>query len=89
MSHDYFEFNNDFYQQQEGLAMVAPSSAILQFMERSNIYDILLKQKIVCHFRYVDDILVYNEDYIDINLTLQEFDNNTIQKLKKKLNKFS
>lgn len=43
LSHDYFEFNNDFYQQQEGLAMVAPSSTILQFIERSNIYDILLK----------------------------------------------
>jgi vacuolar-type H+-ATPase subunit D/Vma8 len=97
LSHNYFEFNNDCYQQEEGLAMRVSSSAILvetflRFIECSNTYDILVKHKIIGHLRYVDYIiLVYNE-YTDINLTLQIFDNNylklllTIEKVQNKVN---
>jgi hypothetical protein len=51
----------------EGLAMGAPTSAILaetyiQHMEHKHLYQILLKHKIAGYFRYVEDILiVYNQ----------------------------
>jgi hypothetical protein len=81
LSHNYFQFSNTCYRQEEGLAMGAPSSAILaeiylQYIESINIYDILQKHNVIGYFRYVDDILlVYNEEITNINLTLQEFNN--------------
>jgi hypothetical protein len=63
LSHNYYKFNNDCYQQEDGLAMGAPSSAVLpeiylQFIECNNIYDILPKHNIIGYFRYADDVLV-------------------------------
>jgi hypothetical protein len=46
--------------------MGAPTSAILaeiyiQYLEHKQLYPILIKQKIIGYFRYVDDILIiYN-----------------------------
>jgi hypothetical protein len=49
--------------------MGAPSSAVLaeiylQFIKCKNVYDILLKHKILGYYRYVDDILlIYRKDF--------------------------
>jgi hypothetical protein len=81
LSHNYFKFNKDCYEQEELLAAGAPCSAILaelylQSIECNNIYDILLKHTIIGYFRYVDDILlIYNDQLTDIKLTLHEFNN--------------
>jgi hypothetical protein len=45
---NYFQFNNKYYKQKEGLAMGAPTSAILsetylQYIENTCIYKILQK----------------------------------------------
>jgi hypothetical protein len=55
LSHNYFQFDNAYYRQDEGLAMGAPSSAILaeiylQYIESDYIYDILRKHKIIGYF---------------------------------------
>jgi hypothetical protein len=63
---NYFELNSKFYLQSQGLAMGAPSSALLseiylQYIEHNQIRDLLIKHKIISYHRYVDDILiVYN-----------------------------
>jgi hypothetical protein len=59
---NYFKFSNDYYKREEGLAMGTQSSTIiaeiyLQFLEQNNIYDTLIKHKIIGYFRYADDIL--------------------------------
>jgi hypothetical protein len=78
---NYFEQNSIFYQQSEGLAMGAPSSALLsetyiQHLEHNQILDLLTKHKIISYHRYVDDVLlVYNTLHTDINKTVIEFNN--------------
>jgi hypothetical protein len=82
LKQNYFKFNNKIYNQTQGLAMGAPTSAILseiylQHMEHNNIWSILLKHNITGYFRYVDDILlIYNNDITEINQVLNDF--NTI-----------
>jgi hypothetical protein len=76
---NYFEENSIFYQQSVGLAMGAPSSALLseiylQHLEHNQILDLLAKHKIISYHRYVEDILlVYNTPHTDIKKTLIEF----------------
>jgi hypothetical protein len=65
---NYFQFNEQHYKQIEGLAMGAPTSAILaeayiQHMEHTQLYPILIKHQIMGYFRYVDDIrITYNRN---------------------------
>jgi hypothetical protein len=79
LEHNYMQFNDQFYNQNEGLAMGAPSSAILaetfiQYLEHTKIIKILDKYQILDYYRYVDDILiVYNKNITDIENTLNEF----------------
>jgi hypothetical protein len=41
----------------------------VQFADCNNVYDILLKHKIIVYFIYENDVLlVYSEEYTDINL---------------------
>jgi hypothetical protein len=59
---NYFQFQQHYFKETEGLAMGAPPSAILaeayiQNMEHKQIYPVLLNHKIIGYFRYVDDIL--------------------------------
>jgi hypothetical protein len=59
--------DNEYYKQTDGLAMGAPTSAIIaetymQYMEHTQIYPILVKQQIVAYFRYVDDILIIYDE---------------------------
>jgi hypothetical protein len=78
---NYFEMNSKFYIQSEGLAMGAPSSAILsgtylQYIEHIHIIDLLNRHKIISYHRYVDDILiVYNTLHTNINCVLGDFNN--------------
>lgn len=58
--------------------MSAPSSVIVaeifsQFMGCNNMYNILLKHKVIGYFRYMDYILlIYNDKLTDISLTSHE-----------------
>jgi hypothetical protein len=87
MEQNYFQFNQQYYKQTEGLAMGAPTSAILaetyiQHMEHKHLYPILIKHKITGYFRYVDDILmIYNQNQTNIEETINEFNrlNNNIK----------
>jgi hypothetical protein len=69
LEQNYFQHNNQFFKQKEGLAMGAPSSPIfseifLQFLEHNVILKILSDHKIVSYYRYVDDILIiYNHNH--------------------------
>jgi hypothetical protein len=79
LSQNYFQFNKQYYKQAGGLAMGAPSSALLakiflQHLEHNNIYNILIKHKILGYFRYADDILIlYKKKLTNIDLTLLHF----------------
>jgi len=76
---NYFQFKNENYVQTEGLAMGAPTSAILseiylQFLENNIIYNILKTHDIKGYFRYVDDILIiYNTIESNIHDVLNDF----------------
>jgi hypothetical protein len=75
---NHFQFDQQYYKQTEGLAMAAPTSAILaetymQHMEHKQIYPILTKHKIIGYFRYVDDIIIYDQRKTNIEDTLIEF----------------
>jgi hypothetical protein len=76
---NYFQIDQQYYKQTDGLAMGAPTSAILaetylQHMEHEQIYPILIRQEIIGYFRYVDDILIiYDQNKTNIEHTLNEF----------------
>jgi hypothetical protein len=78
-----FQFQNQIIRQTEGLAMEAPSSSILlevylQYVKHTIIYNILIHNKILGCFRYVDDILiVYNTDLTNISEVLNSFNTTT------------
>jgi hypothetical protein len=62
MEQKYFQFDQQYYKQTEGLAMGAKTSAILaetfiQHMKHKHIYPILRTQEIIAYYRYVEDIL--------------------------------
>jgi hypothetical protein len=79
---NYFKFQDKTYLQKNGLATGASTSSILseiylQYLENTKIYDIPASSKIG-YFRYVDDILViYNENYTDIEEVRNSFNNIT------------
>jgi hypothetical protein len=76
---NYFQFDLEYYEQNDGLAMGAPTSAIsaetyIRSMEHTQIHHILNTQQIIAYFRYVDDILIiYDNKNTDIKQTLNEF----------------
>jgi hypothetical protein len=79
MEQNYFQFEQKFYKQIDGLAMGAPTSAItseayIQNMEHKQIFPILIKHKITGYFRYVDDILIiYDQAKTNTDQTLGDF----------------
>jgi hypothetical protein len=79
LEQNYFQHDHKYYKQTNGLAMGAPTSAILaeiyiQNTEHTQIYDILIKQHIIAYFRYVDDILiVYDSKKTNIDDTINDF----------------
>jgi hypothetical protein len=67
LGQNYFRHENELFQQIEGLAMGAPTSSLLsevflQSLEHNSIYNILVENKIVAYFRYVDDILIVHDN---------------------------
>jgi len=72
LEQNYFTFRNQSYSQITGLAIGAPSSAILsevylQHLEHIKIVKIIMQHNIIGYFRYVYDILiVYDENSTDI-----------------------
>jgi hypothetical protein len=72
LEQNYLQFNNQFFKQNEGIIMGAPTSAILgetfiQRLEHTIIYKILNRHQIIDYHRYVDYILIiYNEHYTNI-----------------------
>jgi hypothetical protein len=63
LEQNYFQFDNDFYSQEIGLAMGSPASSILsemyhQYKECTEGFDILQRNNIPGYFHYVDDILI-------------------------------
>lgn len=67
LKQNYFRFNNRFYEQNDGLAMGSPLSAILsevflQYNEEVFLESLEKDHEILTYKRYVDDILIiYNE----------------------------
>jgi hypothetical protein len=87
MEQNYFQIDQQYYKQTDGLAMGAPTSAILaetdlQHMEYEQIYkiyQILIRQQITGYFRYVDDILIiYGQNKTNIEYTHNELNNNIV-----------
>jgi hypothetical protein len=86
LQQNYFQFDNQYYKQNIGLAMAAPTSAIiaetyLQNLEHNQVYNLLTKHKIIGYFRCVDDILIIydkNKTHIDIIMTVHPTINFTI-----------
>ena len=78
---NYFQFHDTIYIQNEGLAMGAPTSSVfseiyLQYIEHTEICDILLKHQVETYFRCVDDILMLSkETQINIYDILNAFNN--------------
>ena len=76
---NYFGFRDTIYIQNEELAMGAPTSSILsevylQYMKNTTNSELLIKHKVECYFRYVDDILVmYKDDKTNIRRVLEDF----------------
>jgi hypothetical protein len=81
LEQNYVEHNGKWFKQNVGLAMGAPTSAILtevfiQYLEHTIIFDILMKHQIIDYYRYADDILIiYNSHKTNIENTLYEFNN--------------
>jgi hypothetical protein len=79
INQNYFSHEDNLLHQNEGLAMGAPSSALLseiflQYIESKFIIDILINHKILRYFQYVDHILIaYDLSIIDINSVLCKF----------------
>jgi hypothetical protein len=79
LQQNYFEFDNQYYKQNIGLVMGAPTSALiaetyLQNLEHNQIYKILTKYKIMGYFRCVDDFLIiYDINNTHINTLIKEF----------------
>jgi hypothetical protein len=66
MEQNYFQSEEKFCNQTDGLAMGASisakiSEAYIQNLDRKQIYPILVKHQITEYFQYVDDISKYGE----------------------------
>jgi hypothetical protein len=79
---NYFQFEQEYYKQTDGLATGAPTSSVLaetyvQHMEHTQIYPIypiLIKQQIIAYFRYIDDrLIIYDQNETNMDHTLKEF----------------
>jgi hypothetical protein len=80
---NYIQSDQKYCKQTEGLAMGAPTSAILaetfiQHMEHEYLYPILIAHEIIAYYRCVDDIfIIYEQNKTNIEQTLYEFNNIT------------
>jgi hypothetical protein len=90
MKQNYFQCEQKYYKQTDGLAMGAPTTAVfaeayIKNMEHKQIYPILIKHQIIRYFRYGDIILIiYDRRKTNIEKTLTEF-NKQQRTIEKKL----
>jgi hypothetical protein len=68
LKQNYLQFNNQFFKQNEGLTMGAPTSEILaetfiQHLEHTIINKTLNKHQIIDYYQYVDDILIRHNEH--------------------------
>jgi hypothetical protein len=83
LKQNYFRHQDTLHIQNEGLAMGAPTSSIfsetflhVQYLEDSQIFNILLHHQVVGYFRYVDDILLLvKPTTTDTKELLRDFNN--------------
>ena len=81
LKQNHFEFQGSQNSQTQGLAMGPPTSSILseiylQYIQHTEMYNILQQHNIIGYFRYVDDILiVYNDKDMNIQNVLEQFNN--------------
>jgi hypothetical protein len=79
LEQNYIQHKGQWYKQVNGLAVGAPTSAILtetviQHLEHTVIINKLKKLQIIDYYRYVDDILIIiNAQITNINDTINEF----------------
>jgi hypothetical protein len=79
MEQNYFQVDQEYYKQTDRLAISAPTTSILadtyiQYTEHKQVYLILITQKIIAYFRYVDDILMVDDPRkTNIEHTFDEF----------------
>ena len=80
---NYFQYRDSQYIQEQCLSMGAPTSSIfseiyLQYLENTQIYDILMNYRIIGYFRYVDDnLIVHKKELTNIQEILGLFNNMT------------
>jgi hypothetical protein len=64
---NYFEADNKFYIQNNGIAMGAPTSSLLSEIVlqnwEHNIIRVLIENQIIGYFRYVDDIMIIYDEH--------------------------
>jgi hypothetical protein len=63
LEQNYFQFNQQYYKQTNGLAMGTPTFGILaetylEHMEHTQMYPLLIKHQITGYSRYADNILI-------------------------------
>jgi len=63
LEQNYFQYNNQFFQQYNGVTMGSPISSTLteiyfQFIEETHIKELMESQEIIYYKRYVDDVLI-------------------------------
>jgi hypothetical protein len=81
LKQNYFQYNDELFLQNDGLAMGAPTSSIfteifIQYLEHNYVVKILQKHNIIDYYRYVDDVLIiYNSECTNIQDTMQDFNN--------------
>ena len=79
----YFQYRDSQYLQEQGIARGGPTSSVfseiyLQYLENTKIFDILINDRIIGYFMYVDDILiVYKKELTNIQEILDLFNNIT------------
>jgi hypothetical protein len=77
LNQNYIQFDNEYYRQNDGLAMGAPTSAVIteifiQHLEHTKIIEILKEHHFIDYYRYIDDI-DYNAHTTNIDNTLADF----------------
>jgi hypothetical protein len=85
LEQNYFQVDQEYYKQTDGLAMGAPTSSLLtetyiQYMEHTQLYPILVQQQIIAYYRYVDDILIIY-DQNRTNIVIGSINRSTERKL--------
>ena len=86
LKQNYFQYNNQFYQSNNGIAMGSPISGMLaeiylQYLEETYVKHCLENKEITYYKRYVEDILIIFEQSTISEHTIHNFMNNVDEHL--------